>query len=180
MRPPEVIATPRLLLRKPVAPDDAPRIFSAYAHDPEATHFLTWRPQASVEEVLATLKLRVGCWDDGSEFSWVITTRAKGLLMGMISATPDRASWRFTLGYVLGRAHWNHGYMTEAVVAITTTLLGLPGVCRISAVVNEENFASMRVLEKAGMQREGLLKRWSVHPAISDLPRACWLFAKVR
>jgi ribosomal-protein-alanine N-acetyltransferase len=180
VRPPEVIATPRLLLRKPVVPDDAPRIFSAYAHDPDSTHFLAWRPQRNVEEVLATLRLRVACWGNGSEFSWVITTRAKGVLMGMISATPDRAPWRFSLGYVLGSTHWNRGYMTEAVIGVTETLLALPGICRISAVVDEENFASMRVLEKAGMQREGLLQRWSLHPAISDLPRACWMFAKAR
>jgi ribosomal-protein-alanine N-acetyltransferase len=180
VRPPEVIATPRLLLRKPVAPDDAPRIFSAYAHDPEVTHFLTWRPHRSAREALEILRARVACWEEGSEFSWVLTTRKTGTLIGMITATPDRAPWRFSLGYVLGRTHWNRGYMTEAVIGVTETLLALPGICRVAAAADEENFASMRVLEKAGMQREGLLRRWSLHPAISDLPRGCWMFAKVR
>lgn len=180
MRPPEVIETPRLLLRKPIAPDDAPRIFSAYAHDPEVTRYLTWRPHQSAAEGLPILDARVACWEDAREFSWVITTRAKSVLIGMITAAPDRAPWRFTLGYVLGRTFWNRGYMTEAVLGVTETLLALPGVSRVSAVADEENFASMRVLEKAGMRREGLLQRWSLHPAISDEPRACWLFAKVR
>ena len=180
MRPPEAIKTPRLLLRKPIAPDDAPRIYAAYAHDPEVTRFLTWCPHRSAEEGLAILQMRVACWDDGSEFSWVITTRETATLIGMITAKPDRAPWRFSLGYVLGRAHWNRGYMTEALRGITETLLALPGICRVWAVADEENFASMRVMEKAGLQREGLLRRWSLHPAISDQPRACWCFAKIR
>lgn len=180
MRPPEVIETPRLLLRKPIAPDDAPRIFAAYAHDPEVTHFLTWRPHRSAEDGLEILITRIACWADGSEFSWVLTTRKTGVLIGMVTATPDRAPWRLSLGYVLGRKHWNRGYMTEAVRAVTETLLALPGICRVWAVADEDNIASMRVMEKAGLIREGLLQRWSLHPAISDHPRACWVFARVR
>lgn len=180
MRPPEVIETPRLLLRKPVAPDDAPRIFAAYAHDPEVTQYLTWRPHRSAEEGLKILETRVACWADGSEFSWVLVTRQSGTLIGMITATPDRAPWRLSLGYVLGRPFWGRGLMTEAVRGVTETLLAMPGICRVWAVADEENFASMRVMEKAGMKREGLLQRWSLHPALGDLPRPCWVFAKVR
>ncbi len=180
MRPPESIETPRLRLRKPIAPDDASRIFMAYAGDPQVTHFLTWRPHRSAEEGLPILRARLACWEDAKEFSWVITTRSGAEVIGMVTAIPDRSPWRFSLGYVLGRAFWNRGFMTEALVGVIGTLLAMPGVCRVSAVADEENFASMRVLEKAGMKREGLLQRWSLHPAISDVPRACWLFAKVR
>jgi [ribosomal protein S5]-alanine N-acetyltransferase len=43
-----------------------------------------------------------------------------------------------------------------------------------------ENLASARVMEKAGMTREGLLRRWIIHPNVSDEPRSCFSFAKVR
>jgi [ribosomal protein S5]-alanine N-acetyltransferase len=35
-------------------------------------------------------------------------------------------------------------------------------------------------MEKAGFQREGVLARWSLHPNISDEPRDCISFAKVK
>lgn len=163
-----------------MAPDDAPQIFESYGHDPEVTRFLTWRPHHDLEETRRILRTRIAWWDEEREFSWVICARSGGRVIGMISATNDDCAWRFSLGYVLARPHWGRGYMTEAAAALIDRLLGMPGVIRVWAVVDHENLASMRVLEKAGMQREGLLRRWSVHPAISHIPRDCWCFAKVR
>jgi RimJ/RimL family protein N-acetyltransferase len=33
------------------------------------------------------------------------------------------------------------------------------------------------VLEKVGMLREGVMRRYSIHPALSDEPRDCYLYA---
>jgi RimJ/RimL family protein N-acetyltransferase len=180
LRPPEILETPRLLLRKPIAPDDAPLIYDAYAHDPEVTRYLTWLPHRDREEAERVLDTRVAWWDSETEFSWMITSKAGGTVFGMIAATADSVPWRFSLGYVLGRAHWRRGYMTEAARAVMDTMLGIPGIHRIWAVVDQQNAASIRVLEKVGMQREGLLRRWSLHPAISTVPRDCWCYGKVR
>jgi RimJ/RimL family protein N-acetyltransferase len=38
----------------------------------------------------------------------------------------------------------------------------------------------MRVMEKAGMEYEGILKRWLVNPNISKIPRDCHVYAKVK
>jgi hypothetical protein len=35
-------------------------------------------------------------------------------------------------------------------------------------------------MEKAGLQREGLLQRWGMHPNMGDAPRDCFSYAKVR
>ena len=178
---PETIETPRLQLRKPLV-EDAAGVFEQYAADPEVTRFLTWRPHGSVADTLALMVSRLSCWENGSEFSWILTPRDDAAaILGMISAIPDeRHSWRWSLGYVLARAYWGRGYMTEAVRAVTSTLFEEPGVHRVSAFADEENFASARVLEKAGLQREGILRRWSLHPNISSIPRDCWSFAVVR
>ncbi len=180
MIPPELIETPRLLLRKPLAPADAPRIYASYAHDPEVTRYLTWRPHRDLDESHRILRTRLAWWDEGREFSWVITARDDGAVLGMISASDDDCPSRYTIGYVLARSFWGHGYMTEAARALVDVLFSTPEVIRVWAVADWENVASMRVLEKAGMQREGLLRKWSVHPAISAEPRDCWCFARVR
>lgn len=177
---PEIIETPRLILRKPIVPEDAARIFTAYASDPAVTRFLTWRPHYNVDESLRILRTRLAWWDEGREFSWVITTKSDGAVIGMVSASEDEDPSRYSLGYVLARTHWERGYMTEAARAVVERLLGLPGVNRVWAVADHENVASMNVLQKVGMQREGLLRKWSIHPAISPVARDCCCFARVR
>jgi RimJ/RimL family protein N-acetyltransferase len=43
-----------------------------------------------------------------------------------------------------------------------------------------ENVASARVLEKAGLAREGVLRRWSVKPNVGPGTRDAFIYAKVR
>ena len=55
-----------------------------------------------------------------------------------------------------------------------------PGVFRFSAVHDVDNPASGRVMEKAGMAFEGIMRRAAIHPNISDEPRDVALYAWVR
>jgi RimJ/RimL family protein N-acetyltransferase len=177
---PEIIDTPRLHLRKPVI-EDASAVYENYGADPEVTRYLTWRPHESLKDALSALLSRLACWETGTDFSWTITPQNQpGTVMGMISVTPERQSWRCSLGYVLARKYWGEGYITETVRAVIRQLFTEPGIFRVWAIVDEENFASARVLEKAGMTREGILHRWSLHPNVSSIPRDCWSFAAVR
>ncbi len=84
------------------------------------------------------------------------------------------------MGYVLARAYWNRGYMTEAVREVTEWALTQPSILRVWAVCDVENAASVRVLKKAGFQQEGILRRWLIHPDISDEPRDCYCYAVVK
>jgi RimJ/RimL family protein N-acetyltransferase len=63
------------------------------------------------------------------------------------------------LGYQLGPAVWGRGYATEAVRAVVTFGFGTVGARRVWARVNPGNGASCRVVEKAGLRREGVLRR---------------------
>ena len=85
-----------------------------------------------------------------------------------------------TVGYVLARSFWNRGYMTEAVQAVLAWASQLPDVYAVGAFCDIENVASTRVMEKAGMSREGLRQRYAVHPNISLEPRDCYGYVKVR
>jgi RimJ/RimL family protein N-acetyltransferase len=177
LRPPGVIATARLRLRRPVAAD-APAIFAAWARDPEVTRYLTWRPHRSLAATRDFLKVSAAAWREGRTFAWAITLKEAGRPVGMIELRP--AGHRVELGYCLGRAWWGRGLMTEAVRAVAGWALAQRDVVRVWAVCDVENPASARVLEKAGMAREGLLRRWSLHPNVSATPRDCWCFARVK
>ena len=70
--------------------------------------------------------------------------------------------------------------MTEALIAAVDWLLAQPENFRISGFCDVANIGSARVMEKAGLTREGVLRHLVVHPAISDEPRDCLIYAKVR
>jgi RimJ/RimL family protein N-acetyltransferase len=177
VKPPTHIETARLTLRKPVAADTQ-LIYEAYARDPEVTRYVTWRPHRTVADGEEPAANRLAAWESGRHFSWVIALRDSGEVAGMISIRPD--GWRVDLGYVLARKWWGRGLMTEAVRAVVDYLLSEPEVFRVWAVCDVENAASARVLEKAGMQREGILRRWAIHPNMGDEPRDCFCYATVK
>lgn len=63
------------------------------------------------------------------------------------------------IGYWLGEPFWGRGIATAAVRGATEAALADPGLYRVFATVFAWNPASMRVLEKAGYLREGVMVR---------------------
>jgi [ribosomal protein S5]-alanine N-acetyltransferase len=62
-------------------------------------------------------------------------------------------------GYWLGEAYWGRGIASAAAAAFVTDLERQHAFARLEAPVFEWNPASMRVLEKVGFFREGILRR---------------------
>ena len=62
-------------------------------------------------------------------------------------------------GYWLGKSFWGRGIATAAAQVVTAYGFERLGLVRIDALVRTDNAASVRVLEKVGYQREGLLRR---------------------
>ena len=68
--------------------------------------------------------------------------------------------------------------MTETLAAIVAWALAQPEIWRIGAVCDVENLASARVIQKAGVLQEGMLRRWAVHPNLDRAPRDCLAFGR--
>jgi [ribosomal protein S5]-alanine N-acetyltransferase len=66
---------------------------------------------------------------------------------------------RGELGYWTGVEFWGNGYCTEAVTRLIKYAQEGLGITRIVARCSAQNQASARVMEKAGLGREGLLPR---------------------
>lgn len=177
LTPPESLETARLLLRKPSA-DDARRLFASYARDQEVTRYLTWHPHRSVSESERVIARFIEAWVAETEFCWFMCSRETDELLGSLTARNHPTG--IELGYVLARAAWGKGLMVEAVTAVTDWAFSEPMISQVRAICDNENRASIRVLEKAGFNNEGILRNWAVHPNISALPRDCVLFAKLR
>ena len=66
------------------------------------------------------------------------------------------------IGYWLGERYWGRGIMSAAVGAATAYAFRDLDLLRVFAVPFAHNLASARVLERAGYQREGTMRRSAV------------------
>lgn len=168
------IRTPRLRLRPPNLAD-ASAVFTAYGADPEVVRFMPWSAHQTVDESEAYLQARLEWCQQGTHQYWLITTDTQ--VRGMIGThTVDHA---VEVGFILGQASWGRGFATEALQAILNLELGQPGIYRVWGYCDVDNLASARVMEKVGMTREGLLRRYARFTA-SDEPRDVYVYAATR
>lgn len=173
---PEAFDLGQICLRRP-RPSDAAAIFD-YAGDPEVAHYADWPVRTSIDPLIDYLQVRAARWDAGTEFHWVLTLPAEDRAIGGISCMV--AGHSAEIGFLVARRHWGQGFATHASRAIVDWVSALPTVWRVWATCDTENVASARVLEKAGLTREGILRRWVVRPNISGEPRDAFMYARTR
>jgi len=171
---PEQIETERLLLRKPRM-EDASAIFAGWAQDKEVTRYLTWHPHERIEQTQEFVQSCLAAWAQGTRFPYIITVKETSEVIGMID--PRIEGPKAGIGYAAARTHWGKGYMTEATRTMIDWAFQQPCMYRVYATTDVENVASRRVLEKVGMQCEGILRKYILHPNISDIPRDSYMYA---
>ncbi|WP_439594698.1 GNAT family N-acetyltransferase [Falsiroseomonas sp.] len=172
---PNGLQTPRLRLR-PIGLADAAPIFDGYAQDPEVSRYLTWRPHSEIGQTRAYVQ---ACMAATKSRTYVLIRRTDDAVVGAFDLRQTTTTC-LGYGYVLGRPFWGHGLMTEALTTVVEWALRQSAIWRIGDVCDVQNLASARVMEKAGLEREGILRRWMVHPNLDQAPRDCFSFSKVR
>lgn len=150
---PTEIRTARLLLRPPTL-DDVDAYFEI-ADDPEYAFFGS-RQSVSHESTRQGLARIIAVpWEQRPEFAITLD----GRVIGRVMLDVDRPNRTASLGYGIGRAWWGRGLATEAARAAVDYAFRALGVDKVWARADPRNVASVKVLEKLGMQREGLLRK---------------------
>jgi RimJ/RimL family protein N-acetyltransferase len=174
---PNEFRTARLFLR-PIAMADAGAIFQAYQRDPEITQYLIWRPNRTRNDIESYIRSCLQTPPHRAR-TYVMQGRKDSVIRGCLDLRQaDRH--RLEFGYVLARPWWGQGLMTEALTEIVRWGLSQPAIFRIGAVCDVDNVGSARVMEKAGLVKEGLLRRYMIHPGMGSEPRDCFSYARVR
>ena len=180
-RPPATFATARLVARIPTAAD-ASAVFAAYANDPEVTRYLAWRAYDRVEPLAAYLREAAANWEQRDAhlpLTWLLCLKGTATPIGSIGVTLE-GNGHAMFGYVLAKKFWGRGMAAEVLTYLVDWALAQPSLYRAYAYCDVENLASARVMEKVGMVREGILRRWHVAPTLGPEPRDCIVCAKVR
>lgn len=156
------IETERLILRK-FDISDAPGMFYGWASDENVTKYLSWSPHKNIEETTNIIENWINRYDANS-YNWVVELKNTHELIGNISAiSVSRKHQNCEIGYCYGSKYWNQGYATEALKAVIDYMLFACEMHVIEAKHHSINPASGRVMEKAGMIKEAILKERRYH-----------------
>lgn len=151
-----LLETDRLLLRElRLLDNDA--LFQIF-NDPEVTRYYNVVPFGSKEDSLTLLERRMSRFVKGRGIHWGITLKEDvNWIIGCCGFNawfPQRRLGE--IGYELGQANWNQGYMTEALEAIIAYGFQDRRLHTIEAWVMPGNHASVRVLRKLNFQSKGV------------------------
>jgi len=91
--------------------------------------------------------------------TWAIEARDSASLIGAIGLDFDLPNRLAEAGYWIGVPYWNLGYCTEALQAVVAYGFEHWDLNRIQARHMTKNAASGRVMIKAGMEAEGVLRQ---------------------
>ncbi len=135
--------------------------FVTYRSDPDVARYQSWDtpyPPAAGKRLITSM-LRQHPDTPGEWFQFAVTLRSTGELIGdcgskTIATDPRQAK----IGYTIASAHQGSGYGTETVRTLLAYLFAARGKHRVTASCDPRNAASIRLLERVGMRREGHLR----------------------
>jgi RimJ/RimL family protein N-acetyltransferase len=151
------LTTERLVLR-PATQADVPFVLSLFSRS-ETNRYSSFGDISTAEEAQ---RLFDAFLKPGSEthFRLVADLRSSGEAVGTLGLySYSEANRRAELGYDLLREHWGRGLTTEAVRELLRYAFEELGLNRVEATTDPENAGSVRVLEKTGFTREGLMRQ---------------------
>ncbi|MFU0506449.1 GNAT family N-acetyltransferase [Pseudaminobacter sp. NGMCC 1.201702] len=126
-----------------------------------------WEPKWAADELgrpawRARLMRYREDYANGSSIAFFIFENASGRLVGGITIGNIRhgVAQSGQIGYWIGERFAGRGFMREALVLISHYAFDTLRLHRIEAACIPDNARSIRVLEKAGFQREGLLRSY--------------------
>lgn len=164
---PVVLETKRLLLRN-FTPDDVHDVFE-YASNINVARLMNW-------EVHVTLQDSVNFIDSARFLNEKNVLNPLAIVLKQNNpARPQKvigsiclfqraeilSLHTLELGYVIGEPYWGQGLVTEAAnILLAYGFIHVPDLHRVESTCLCVNMGSRRVMEKLGMQREGILRKY--------------------
>ena len=121
--------------------------------------FLTWCPHESPEATKQLLELWCAAYENPNTYNWVIEHEGTPIGNICVVRLSERCEYA-ELGYCMGYAYWNKGFMPEAAKAVIDYLFAEIGVNRVGISHAVKNPASGRVAQKCGLTFEGTKREY--------------------
>lgn len=152
------LETDRLILRR-LELDDAEAMFNGWCNDFEVARYLPWDPHGKIEVTNELLEMWVNDYNNSHTYRWIVVLKNENRPIGTIDVVnKDINNSIFEVGYCYSKDSWGKGIGSEALNCVVSYLFDEVGVDVITADHNENNPASGRVMQKAGMKKDGFLR----------------------
>lgn len=157
-----ILSTARLVLR-PFAASDV-EACAAIRAKPEVVAMLPGGPEAATRAAADAARL-LSAWVGARPGAapWAVQAKADGRLIGHLGLRPlPELGGETELLYMLDSDVWGRGLATEGAAAALRAAFGPLGLRRVIALARPENAASLAVMRKLGMRREGEMQVFDV------------------
>jgi [ribosomal protein S5]-alanine N-acetyltransferase len=155
------LQTPRLLLR-PLQPGDAAVLHRLYQGD-GVVRFFPFPVPTPLELLERFVTRQQEHWSLYGRGNWGILPQGEDEIIGWAGLQFLPELNETEVGYLLGRPFWGRGYATEAAQASLRFGFEQLALDHIIALVDPENFASQRVIQKCCMAYVDRLFMWDMH-----------------
>jgi len=126
----------------------------------EMFEWMPWcHPDYSIEESRAWIELQPDKWEKGKEYNFAIFRNTGGLYLGGCGLSIiDHKIGVANLGYWIRTSQTQKGIATAATLLLTRFAFNELRLNRVEFTVAVDNQASLRVVEKLGAIKEGILR----------------------
>lgn len=144
-----------------LTPADGQAILTVFG-DPEVMRFWSSPPLRDLTAAARFIEQVRDLFGSRQLFQWGICLRETNEVLGTCTLlNVVRAHRRAEVGFALGRSAWGQGFATEALELLIKFSFEKLDLHRLEADVDPQNERSLRLLERQGFRREGLLReRW--------------------
>ena len=160
---PPLLTTARLQLRG-IRKTDSDDLYAIYS-DMKTLEYWGNDPAQSPGDAWNKIRKNMKHVEQGTAILWGIALRDDNRLIGTCTIfNINRQNKNAEAGYILNRAYWGKGLMTEALGSMLGYAFKNLGLHRLEADTDPKNAASLALLKKMGFQQEGYFReRWFVH-----------------
>lgn len=154
------LQTERLLLT-PYTQNDLRNLLSLRQNE-KVWVYSTNKADNSIEQAEIHLNSILSKYEN-NEYAPYALFKSDGTYIGEAGVYHGKVDFRkINIGYNLLPAFWGCGFATEITKALIQWYFTNTNMQRIEGTVTEDNTASRRVLEKSGMELEGILRKYTM------------------
>ncbi len=148
-----------ILLRQVIPDQDALDFYNIYIDEEGFKYFGGYKKPGKYDDNFQKLLIsRIRNFTSGNDYSWAIVYNNK--VIGQIQLFNfQNSNTCVEVGFFIKREYWNRGINTSVLKEVCRFAIQTMKIKRIEAHVHINNIGSQKTLEKAGFQKEGLLRQ---------------------
>jgi ribosomal-protein-alanine N-acetyltransferase len=130
-----------------------------YSKNPQLYKYFEFEPQKTIDETREYLQKLIDRSNADNAHYWFISLAATNKIIGSFGVHDiDWRKGKAEISYGLSPHYWGKGHFHEVLKMVMKYLFDDRNFFRIHATTRHDNLPSIKALEKAGFQKEGVLR----------------------